>query len=93
VKESVGVRRSVPAEEFLVESRAPDDFVVIHLVEGHRCHFRVLPAADGRRVLSPASRLRQHVDAKHSADLFEAAARRFAIREALADGLIATADG
>ena len=93
MKEGVGVRRSVAAAAFAVESRAPEDFVVMHLVEGHRYHFRVLSAANGRRVLGPASRVRPSVGANHSPDFFEAAARRFAIREALADGLIATADG
>jgi hypothetical protein len=92
VKESVGVRRPVAVEEFVVESRAPDNFVVMHLVEGHRYHFHVTPASDGRRVLGPATRVRQDGRAKHSADLFEASARRFAIREALAVGLIAAAD-
>jgi hypothetical protein len=86
----IGGRRSVTADEFLVESRTPGDFVVMHLVEGHRYHFRVLSAADRRRVLSPAIRVRQSGGAKLSADFFEAAARRFAIREALTDGLIAT---
>jgi hypothetical protein len=93
VKERIGVRQSVAAAAFAVESRAPEDFVVMHLVEGHRYHFRVLSAAHGRRVLGPASRVRPSVGANHSPDFFEAAARRFAIREALADGLIAAADG
>jgi hypothetical protein len=89
VNESVGVRQSVIAKEFLVERHGRDDFVVMHLVEGHSYHFRISEDADGRRVLSPACRIHRNGHTKHSADLFEAAARRLAIREAFADGLIA----
>jgi hypothetical protein len=74
-------------DEFLIESDSPEDFVIVHAVEGHRFHFHVA-SHNGRRVLSPAGSILQNNAADHNADYFENAALRIAMREALALGLI-----
>jgi hypothetical protein len=80
-------QRDPAMNEFLIESEDPSDFVVVHAAEGHRYHFHVARYQKGR-VLSPVGALRQNNAADDSADFSEGAARRFAIREALALGLI-----
>jgi ABC-type phosphonate transport system ATPase subunit len=74
--------------DFLIECRTEDGFVVMHPLEGHRFHFHVGINNEGRRVLSAAKRIHRNLHSAKSADLFEGAARRAAIREALAVGLI-----
>jgi hypothetical protein len=75
-------------DTFCIESDAPGNFVVVHVLEGHRYHFHVGRDRGGRQVLSPAGRVHQNNAADHSADFFEPAARRFAVREAAALGII-----
>jgi hypothetical protein len=70
--EPSGLVRRPAMDEFLVENDAPEDFLVVHAVDGHHYHFRVTRYENGK-VLSSVAIIQNDV-ADHSENSFEGVA-------------------